>query len=1300
MTFFELQLDYIYFFYGLAFLLLGVVSFSLRKEFPANKAFLYLGLFGFIHGLNEWLDLLAINQIKSDTLVIIRTFLLLISFIMLFEFGRQLHIFNKKKPLPFWAYFILLLLVFIGIKSGIIGISITIRYFLGFPASLYVFFVLINLAKKEEKLKIIYTIFAFVALVYAVTNGIIVPKGNILFSDKLNYTTFIDAFGFPVQFVHAFCATSAAILLWFYFITKKIEQAKNPGILKTYYRLGNVIVAAVILIIILGWFICNLVGSYSKAIIVQEANNEVRFLISNTKDKFFSCDELVKIMSGSNWAIEALDNSTAQNLEKANIGLDRYATSSDISIGYLLDKTGLVLASSNRNDKDSFVGHDFGSKSYFQKSMQGSLGQAIVLGTTSQQRGYFASSPVKDPKSPDNILGVVAIKKFLDEETTGFNKYPLVFLVNTRGIVFLSSVPGYLYHQLFSISKNETEELVASRGSGSDIVSPIFGSNIKDGEIVEFKKAYYYLCRRPFSEEGWEILFLQSYNRVFEYRLFAILIVMGICLVAFILGIMILNREVYVGSLADSNIQFQAEIIERKKAVKELYIEKNYSEKLFSISPSAIFVVDKNNRITLWNEKATKITGYSKEEMIGKECFMLVDKVCRDTCLITHKDFLQNVLNKQCSLAKKDGSYCTVLLNSGVIRNEFGEIVGAIESFEDITQLKDYEEKLKKANLVLHDILAKAPFGIYIINHKGFPDYVNSAMLNISGNSFDQFMKLNFFEIPTYKEIGLDKKIIDVFIGKPFFAKSVEYTSYSSGKKTVRNMTGIPIEETGEIKALIFVEDITELYRAEEAKSRLAAIVDSTEDAVIGKNLDGLITSWNKGAEKTYGYTVDEMVGKPINLLVPPEIQNDTYEILNKIKKGESVMRFETIRMRKDGKRIFVALTVSPIFDESGNIIGSSTIARDISERKKLDQLKDEFISTVSHELRTPLSITKEGISLILEGIPGVINPSQQKILKSSKDNIDRLSRIINELLDISRIEAGKVEIKRESVNFIDLVNKTLSLFAQAAQDKNLKLTSDLPEGGIDVYVDADKMLQVLTNLVDNATKFTKEGSIEISAKKVQDGLECCIKDTGVGISEEDLPKVFSKFEQFGRVPGAGEKGTGLGLSIAKGIVDLHKGRIWVESEANKGTAFKFVIPIYTFESLAGEFIVNGIRRALENDSRFSVVSVRIIEVDKFIATFSQEKIRQIGKDIEIILKNGLRHSGDTVLKDTDELLVFLNDCYKENALRVEGRFEQTIDDYLVSHNLVNKIHFKFSSATFPEDASNASGLYKKARRV
>ena len=368
------------------------------------------------------------------------------------------------------------------------------------------------------------------------------------------------------------------------------------------------------------------------------------------------------------------------------------------------------------------------------------------------------------------------------------------------------------------------------------------------------------------------------------------------------------------------------------------------------------------------------------------------------------------------------------------------------------------------------------------------------------------------------------------------------------------------------------------------------------------------------------------------------------------------------------------------------------------NELKKLDQLKSDFISTVSHELRTPLSIVKEGISLVLERIPGDINEKQQKLLTVARDNIDRLARIINELLDISKIESGKTELKKGLVNLINLIEQIVLSFKPKADEKGVGIKTNFPKKEINIYADADKIIQVFTNLLANALKFTEKGHIEISAAEKKNEVECTVADTGIGMSKSDLPKVFDKFQQFERPAGGGEKGTGLGLSIARGIIEMHNGNIWVESELGKGTKFTFTLPMHTTESLFNEYVSNGIKEATRKETRISLLVISIAGFDKLKQQLSGDKIRSILKDLEDVLNKNLRRRGDAALKDTGEIAVLLVDCSKEEVASVRDRLKQSVEDYLTGQNLTDKIKLRFGCATYPDETSDSAELIRKAK--
>ncbi|MDP8233371.1 MAG: ATP-binding protein [Candidatus Saelkia tenebricola] len=453
------------------------------------------------------------------------------------------------------------------------------------------------------------------------------------------------------------------------------------------------------------------------------------------------------------------------------------------------------------------------------------------------------------------------------------------------------------------------------------------------------------------------------------------------------------------------------------------------------------------------------------------------------------------------------------------------------------------------------------------------------------------------------------------------------------------------------------------------------------------------IVEANPMAVKMIGIPKEEIIGKVChNFICSEEAGKCSITDLNK-----NINNTERILLRPGGESLPILKTATKISMENKVYIVESFI--DITERKEIEKLKDEFISTVSHELRTPLSIIKEGISLVLDGILGDINDQQSDILITAKENINRLARIINDLLDISKIEAGKIDLVKEKVNIVDLINEVVATFKIEAEKKGLKIKSELVDKEITVYSDRDKILQVLINSIGNSLKFTEVGGITVSLRKKDHEIECAVHDTGGGISKEDLPQIFGKFKQVGRTPGPGIKGTGLGLNISKGIIETHDGKIWVESEINKGTTFYFTLPVYMPEVVLKDRIDEKMRQADKNNVQMSVIIMSTIDLNKMEQeALSIDKSRIILQDMEVLIRSILHRKDDIIILDNNSLAIVLTDCSKQNSFRVEGRVEQELKNYLKHENLINNVKLQFCCAAYPIDAVSAEKIIEKAR--
>ena len=469
------------------------------------------------------------------------------------------------------------------------------------------------------------------------------------------------------------------------------------------------------------------------------------------------------------------------------------------------------------------------------------------------------------------------------------------------------------------------------------------------------------------------------------------------------------------------------------------------------------------------------------------------------------------------------------------------------------------------------------------------------------------------------------------------------------------------------------VRNITERKQSEQERIKLALIVESSEDAILGMNLDGIIDSWNSGAVKMFGYKENEIIGKSVQLIYPSERTEELPGIIQKLRAGARIEHFETERKRKDESIIDVSLSISPIKNEKGIIVGIAKIIRDISGQKRtsayarslieasLDPLvtislegkitdvndatvkvtgvtrdkligtdfsnyftepydardgyelvfkegfvtdyplsirhasgqitdvlynasvykddkgnvlgvfaaardatqvkqKDEFSAMVGHELKTPLVPILGYSELLLSGDMGKLTETQNNSVKTIFDNATRLLRLIQDILDVRKTELGKLNLDIRDVNAKEIIAQCLTAFKTTSQSKEITLVDNSQD--IPLQCDFERIIQVINNLLSNAFKFTpqKYGKIEVGAKIDNDSVIFSVKDNGIGIPKEKQANLFKKFYQVDTSIKRSALGSGLGLAICRGIIESHKGKIWLESEAEKGTIVYFSI--------------------------------------------------------------------------------------------------------------------------------------------
>ena len=376
--------------------------------------------------------------------------------------------------------------------------------------------------------------------------------------------------------------------------------------------------------------------------------------------------------------------------------------------------------------------------------------------------------------------------------------------------------------------------------------------------------------------------------------------------------------------------------------------------------------------------------------------------------------------------------------------------------------------------------------------------------------------------------------------------------------------------------------NLSDSHGTPDVAAYLAAIVASSDDVIVSKTLDGVITSWNPGAERVLGYSAAEAVGKHIKMIIPPERWAEEDDVLARIRRGERVDHFETVRRAKDGRLLNISLTVSPIKDHDGNIVGASKVARDITERKEAERefgrlllrekesraqaeeanrLKDEFLAVVSHELRTPLNAIVGWASLLRMRN---LDDQTMRAIETIQRNAQTQNQLIGDLLDVSRIVSGQLRLNIRPFELISVVNAAIEVIQPSAEAKSIRVQTVLDAAAEPVVGDPDRLQQIFWNLLSNAVKFTPiQGEIRIRLRRNKSHVEFVVSDTGRGIEPKVLPYVFDRFRQADSSTTREHGGLGLGLAIVRHLVELHGGTVLARSEGEgKGAEFIVQLPI------------------------------------------------------------------------------------------------------------------------------------------
>ena len=500
---------------------------------------------------------------------------------------------------------------------------------------------------------------------------------------------------------------------------------------------------------------------------------------------------------------------------------------------------------------------------------------------------------------------------------------------------------------------------------------------------------------------------------------------------------------------------------------------------------------------------------------------------------------------------------------------EFAALEGISSVAISVIQAAAKEDEVRESELKFKTLYGSSADAIMILTPEGRYLSGNPASIKLFNCEDEaELMALGPVELSTeYQPDGKlssvkAKEIIAATIkeGSNFF----EWTHKKiTGEEFFATVLLTRMEVGGKIILQATVRDVTEQKMnaelAENAAKSWAATFDAMIEGVSIHDADFDLLNLNDALCQILGQKKENVIGKRCHQLFHGKntpIQGCPLEKAKVTGKKEHVEVFESFLGR------WLAVSVSPIYDDSGQIVRFVHVVSDITKQKNMEKMKDEFVSTVSHELRTPLTAIKESIGIVLDGSAGSVNDEQKDFLDTAKRNVDRLSRLINDILDYQKLEAGKTVFRNQKVDMRQLADEVVGAMMPVAKSKNLYLETRVdPEIPVAIF-DKDKIIQVMINLINNAIKFTDQGGITVTISRDGGSLLVSVKDTGVGIKKEDLPKLFQDFTQLDEGRARKKGSTGLGLAISKRIVEDQGGQVWAESEYGKGTDFRFRLPL------------------------------------------------------------------------------------------------------------------------------------------